>query len=190
MTRLKLLVLLPLALVLTACSTTVGPSSRQSILGQETANSALNEASFIDDPSGTGGGTTNIRTAGTITLVEQTAAGTKAKGSGVPPTTLSISRPDGSQLSISSPNDTKGSIKADAATGNVTSLTFDTSASAPLGQYANIEDKVNAARLAMTAAQADVFKTISNDQRDTIVGVASKVLDPSALAALKALFGG
>jgi hypothetical protein len=90
-------------------------------------------------------------------------------------------------MSLSSPNDAKGSIKADPTTGAVTDVTFDTSASAVLAQYVNLEDKVNVAKVSMTNAQADVWKTISNDQRDTIVGVASKVLDPNALAALAKL---
>jgi len=187
MNRLRLFVLCCLAAACTGCGYITGPSSRQTLAGQETTNSALNEGSFIDDPSGSGAGTTNIRTSGTITLVEQTAAGTKAKGSGVPPTTMSVSQPDGSALSISSPNDTKGEIIADAATGKVTKVTFDTSASPVLAQYVNLEEKVGAVKIAMSADQRAVWQTISNDQRATILGVAEKVLDPNALAALAKL---
>ncbi len=187
MKRLQLACLCCLAVISTGCSSLVGPTSKQSLAGQETANSALNEASFIDDPSGSGAGTTNIRTSGTITLIEQTAAGTKAKGSGVPPTTLSVTQPDGAALSISSPNDTAGEILADATTGRVTKVTYDTKASPVLAQYANIEEKVGVVKAAMSSDQKAVLQTISNDQRDTIVGLASKLLDPNALAALAKL---
>lgn len=186
--------------MLAACSTAVGPVTKQTIDGQSTTNSILNSASFIDGATALDGegrpaldaygqpvlqGTTNISTAGTITLVEQTAAGTKAKGSGIPPTTLSIARPDGSRLSLSSPNNAKGSITADAMTGAVTSLTFDTSASEPLDALARLTEKYQASVQALSADQRSVLETMSENQKETIKAVA-----PELFAALKAAIGG
>jgi hypothetical protein len=197
---LNLIVLLVTVLVLSACSTAVGPESTQGIGGQSSRNSLLNSASFIDGAAALDGegrpaldaygqpviaGTTNISTAGTITLVEQTSAGTKAKGSGVPPTTLSISRADGSRLSLSSPNNAKGSIVADAATGEITSLTFDTSASEPLDALARLTQVYQASVMALSADQKSVLETMSENQKETIKAVA-----PELFAVLKAAIGG
>lgn len=197
---LEIVIITTFALLLTACSTAVGPVTKQTIDGQSTTNSILNSASFIDGATaldGEGrpaldaygqpvlGGTTNISTAGTITLVEQTSAGTKAKGSGIPPTTLSISKPDGSRLSLSSPNNAKGTILADATTGAITSLAFDTSASEPLDALARLTEVYQASVQKLSDDQREYMVNLSKDQKETIQAIA-----PELFAVLKAAIGG
>jgi hypothetical protein len=124
--------LTPWVIGMGGCAST---STRQDIAGQATDDSPQSKASFVDNPDGSGTGTSTFTATGPIEVIRQESGRTDAKSSGLVPRTL-VAEKDAAtgslRVTLRSGSDAEGEFAADPATGNLTSFRFKTSSSAPL----------------------------------------------------------
>lgn len=181
-------------------SATTGARVEQAITGQKSANSGANAVSFIDGQPFSGPtftvdgtqvedtfipGTTVVNGTSPVERVVQEAGKTTRLSTGQVTRTLTIKRPDGLEMSLTSGSNAEGRVLADPATGNVTEFTFNTSSSDPLRALADVEKLKTELEAKIAAGNVDLLKNISGDSKEFLLGLVESV-SPILATALRA----
>lgn len=162
----KVLAIACVALALGGCAGRVGVTADQSLKGQAVTNSGMDSVTVADNPAGDGTGTTTVNGTAPVFISNSDASGQSVRATGTVPTTISLKRPDGAEFTMFSGKDARGSLKAEGVDVN-----WDTSASAVLDSVARVRAVEADILKAIALAQADVEKTVSENQKQTISAV-------------------
>lgn len=187
-------VLIAFAMVPLGCDTNSGSYKKQDLAGQALTREGGDAIAVLDDPKADGKGTSNVQGTPPLFVSNASADGSPVRSSALVPTQV-VLEADGKKFSYFSGKNGEGRIEFAESTGAAGEksmvpklITFKASASEPLAVVATVAQVRADVEKALSADQREVLKTISENQKQTILGVAEKA-GPIAEAFVKSLLG-